>query len=124
MKYRLALAVGLLIGCALSAQNIGIDNTAKYLGNGQYSWTVFATGSESALSQVSGVKYTLHPTFPDPVVWGKGANFSYTANGWGEFDIAATIYYKDKKRKPTSIVHPLKLFAQSKDIPRTPQRKR
>ena len=114
MKY-FSVLMPLFLGClAISAQDIGIDNTAKYLGNGQYSWTVFATGDAKALAGIDKVQYTLHPTFTNPIVYGKGANFSYSATGWGEFNIVAKIFYKQKGKPPATVTHWLRLFPQSK----------
>lgn len=96
MRLRCAIIVILLSGCLpMWSQNVALDNTARYRGNGQYSWTVFLKGNPAALQQVKSVQYTLHPTFSRPVVWGSGSNFSYSAIGWGEFNIVATIYYKN-----------------------------
>ena len=63
------------------------------------------------LQQVKSVQYTLHPTFTNPVVWGTGNNFSYSAVGWGEFNIVATIYYKNGKS--VVINHWLRLSSRS-----------
>ena len=110
MRCPCVLAVVVLSGCLLvSAQDIGVDNTFKYIGNGRYSWTVFVTGDANALGQIDKVQYTLHPTFPQPVVWGQGPNFSFSAIGWGEFNILARIFYKDTRRQPTTINHWLRL---------------
>jgi transcription initiation factor IIF auxiliary subunit len=115
MRRCLALTIVLLSGSLwLTAQNIGVENTAKYIGNGQYSWTVFVTGNPHSLAQVESVRYTLHPTFPQPIVWGRGANFAFTGVGWGEFNVVATIFYKNKQLKPTTINHWLSLFPRRK----------
>jgi len=109
----LCATVGILLSGFLPAwsQNVAVDNTAQYRGNGQYSWTVFLRGDPSALQQVKSVQYTLHPTFNKPVVWGSGGNFSYSAIGWGEFNIVATIYYKDGKSE--AVNHWLRLSSRS-----------
>jgi transcription initiation factor IIF auxiliary subunit len=112
MKHRLTLLVsGLLFTLPVSGQTMSVNNTAQYLGNGRYSWTVFLKGD---LAHVASVQYTLHPTFPEPVVWGKGPNFAYSSVGWGEFNVLARIYYKDKLRKPTTLNHWLRLFTEEK----------
>jgi transcription initiation factor IIF auxiliary subunit len=114
MRWLSGLAVVFLSGCLLaSAQSIAIDNTAKYVSSGRYSWTVFVKGDAKSLAQIESVQYTLHPTFTNPVVWGKGPNFSYSAVGWGEFNILTKISYKDK-RPPTTINYWLRLFPRSK----------
>jgi transcription initiation factor IIF auxiliary subunit len=122
MRYWLGLATVLLGGCLIAAaEDITIDNTATYLGNGRYSWTVFVKADASTLGQIESVQYTLHPTFQNPIVWGKGPNFAYSAVGWGEFNIVARIFYKDK-RTPTTANHWLHLFPRSKLPPRAMQR--
>jgi transcription initiation factor IIF auxiliary subunit len=118
MRLQPTLVSMVFVGCvSVWAQNVGIDNTAKYLGNGRYNWTVFATGDAKALSEVGAVQYTLHPTFSNPVVWGSGPTFAFSAVGWGEFNLVAKIYYKDKRRPPTTINHWLHLFSNSKAPP-------
>ena len=92
----------------LAGQNITVDNTAKYLGEGRYSWTVFLKGDTN---QIASVQYTLHPTFREPVVSGKGSTFAYTAVGLGEFNIVARIYFKDKNKQPLITNHWLHLFS-------------
>ncbi len=68
-------------------QNIGANNTAKYVTDGRYDWTVFIVADKDTLNKISYVQYTLHPTFNPPVR--KGTNpggpypFSISANGWG-----------------------------------------
>jgi transcription initiation factor IIF auxiliary subunit len=104
----LRLLLPFLCCSLLWGQNIALDNTAQYIGDGRYSWTVFLKGDTS---QVASVQYTLHPTFPEPVVWGKGSNYAFSANGWGEFNIVARVYFKDKKKQPTIINYWLRLFS-------------
>ncbi len=123
MRWLSGLAVVFLSGCLLaSAQSIAIDNTAKYVSSGRYSWTVFVKGDAKSLAQIDSVQYRLHPTFQNPVVWGKGRTFSYSAVGWGEFNIVATIFYKDK-RTPTTINYWLHLFPRSNAPAQTVQPK-
>lgn len=124
MKWLFTFA-GVLLNAGLfaSAQNIAIDNTARYAGNGRYSWTVFVKGDAKSLAQLESVQYTLHPTFQNPVVWGKGANFSYSAVGWGEFNILTKIFYKDK-RTPTTVNYWLRLFPRSKAPAQAVQQRR
>ena len=96
------------------AQEIKVDNTAKYVGNGRYDWTVSIVADKSVLSKIQAVEYTLHPTFPDPVRRGTGPRFSISANGWGEFSIKVKIIYKDRNRSPTTLNYWLRLFEKSR----------
>lgn len=112
MRLRYIVVVCLFGACiAAWSQTVVVDNTAQYRGNGQYSWTIFLKGNAAALQQVKSVQYTLHPTFAKPVVYGTGSNFSYSAAGWGEFNIVATISYKNGTS--TVVNHWLRLSQRS-----------
>jgi transcription initiation factor IIF auxiliary subunit len=108
------LVFDITIPSIVFAQDIKVDNTAKYVGNGRYDWTVFIVAEKAVLSRIQTVEYTLHPTFTDPVLEGTGPRFSLTSNGWGEFNIKVKIIFKDKKKPPTVMNYWLKLFAKSK----------
>jgi hypothetical protein len=58
---------------------------------------VWVEGPEAELDAVEMVRYTLHPTFPDPVrtVTDRQTAFKLDAIGWGEFTIQAQIIRKD-----------------------------
>lgn len=79
------------------AQQVRITNTAKYVGDGSFDWTVFLVADEARLNTISYVEYTLHPTFPNPTrrVNNRKSNFALSSNGWGEFNIMVRIVYKD-----------------------------
>lgn len=78
-------------------QDIQLANTATYLGDGRYEWTVFVVAVNAALDNIKYVEYTLHPTFPDPkrVATNRDDNFALSANGWGEFLIRAKVILKN-----------------------------
>jgi len=99
---------------AFYAQELTVDNTAKYVGKGRYEWTVFILAGDSVLNSIRYVEYTLHPTFPNPVRNGTGRTFALSSNGWGEFNIKVRIVYKDKDREPSRINYWLQLFEKSK----------
>ena len=86
-----------LSAIALSAQQIGVSNTAEHVGSGRYSWRIFLIGSNSVLDAISYVEYTLHPTFPNPMrtVTDRASNFSLVGNGWGEFTVKLKVVYRD-----------------------------
>lgn len=50
------------------------------------------------LDQVERVRYHLHPTFRNPVreVSDRGLNFQITTTAWGEFNMKAEVYLKNK----------------------------
>ncbi|MBN2493511.1 MAG: hypothetical protein JXR96_02875 [Deltaproteobacteria bacterium] len=85
-------------------------NVAQVQGEGNWRWTVFVEGPQSALDRIRCVEYTLHPTFRDPVkmVCQRGGRypFGYTATGWGTFDIKVRILTHDGRVQ--HMVHPLK----------------
>jgi hypothetical protein len=80
---------------------IRAENTATLVKQGWYRWTVFLTSDDSAaLDKIEYVRYTLHPTFPNPVqdVHRRGTDtqaFPFTASGWGTFDIPIQVVLKD-----------------------------
>lgn len=85
---------------ALQAQVIQGDNTATYLGDKKWQWSVFIKAPQRILNDIKCVQYTLHPTFADPIKkiceFGEPSQpFAYSAQGWGAFEIPIEITYKD-----------------------------
>jgi transcription initiation factor IIF auxiliary subunit len=81
-------------------QEISADNTAKGLGNGRWSWTVFIKAPLEVLQDIQSVQYTLHPTFPYPVqrvstIGDLKQPFALSATGWGTFPIQIRVFMKD-----------------------------
>lgn len=76
-------------------------NTSQQAGNGRWNWEIFIEGDKAALDEVRCVKYTLHPTFPEPIqtVCARGAEagrgFALTQNGWGTFTVGVEITFRD-----------------------------
>ncbi len=90
------------LGLALAAawaQNITTGNTAVYVGEGRWNWTVFIQAPDDVVRRITCVEYTLHPTFaPVPPVCqaGKGPGFfPLSGNGWGTFVIQIKIQFRD-----------------------------
>ena len=113
MKH-IVLIVLLQWACQAYAQKIMIDNEASPTGKkGYYNWKVFVVAEPVVLNTIREVVYTLHPTFSYPIQTVKAntqnRNFSYSASGWGEFDIKVKIVYNDRKRTPLYLVHRLRL---------------
>lgn len=80
--------------------SLRICNTTQYIRkNKNFDWTVYIDGDDAALSMVKEVEYTLHPTFPDNIRSGEGANFEHSTSGWGEFNIKVKIIFKDYRKK-------------------------
>ncbi len=82
---------------------IAFNNSAKYLGNGRYDWTVYVDASKTTLARIRSVQYTLDPTFPNPVrnVSTRENKFTLSSNGWGEFTIYAKVLFTDGKTSNT-----------------------
>jgi hypothetical protein len=95
--------------------------TGEYtdLGDGRvvpvYEWTVYLVGTSGQLQEVEGVTYELPAQwFRDPVRAGSpnaAAGFPMTNSGWGEFDLKATVHFKDPSRRPLELFHRLRLSA-------------
>ncbi len=62
-----------------------------------WNWSVWVEASAATLDQIDSVRYTLHPTFSEPVqtVRDRSGSFRLRASGWGEFRIAALVRMKD-----------------------------
>jgi len=80
---------------------IKVDNSARYLGNRVWEWTVFIETDPETLSQIEHVEYILHPTFPEPVrlVSTRHNNFAFTARGWGIFEIKIRVVFKNRTER-------------------------
>jgi transcription initiation factor IIF auxiliary subunit len=93
-------------------QTIQVGNTSSDLGNGQWSWTVFVIADKETLDGIRCVEYTLHPTFPQPIQRicqaGNllGQAFPLTETGWGTFDIAVKILFRNGRSR--LLTHSLK----------------
>ncbi len=82
--------------------NLKLANTSVPLenknGNTYYNWTAYVEGPESSISQISKVRYILHPTFKKntiDVTEGSNYGFPFSAVGWGTFELKAIVYFKD-----------------------------
>ena len=66
-------------------------------GSRWFRWKVFLDAPPEELESIEEVKYTLHPTFPEPVQVrkDKGNKFALESSGWGEFTIQADIRFRD-----------------------------
>lgn len=77
--------------------SLKIEQTEKFEGDEWWSWSVWLDGPKSELEQVKYVEYTLHPTFPEPVVrvTNRSNSFKLSTGGWGVFPIYAQVVRKD-----------------------------
>lgn len=62
-----------------------------------WEWSVWLEGDKKHLDAIDHVVYTLHPTFPNPVVpiSDRKTGFRLDSSGWGEFTIYLQINHKD-----------------------------
>jgi hypothetical protein len=76
--------------------SLRLNNDASRIVGEWWSWSVWLEGSDEALDQVASVRYTLHPTFPNPVreVSDRASKFKLLAGGWGEFAVEALVRQK------------------------------
>ncbi|NMO21650.1 hypothetical protein HPC49_49560 [Pyxidicoccus fallax] len=93
-----------------AAAGLSTRNTARYLGNDQWEWTVFLEGSDDTLDRIESVEYLLHPTFSPRKRQSRDREdprgpFALSARGWGTFDIPVTVNFKDGSR--TTLMHAL-----------------
>jgi transcription initiation factor IIF auxiliary subunit len=82
--------------------NLKLTNTSVPLeskdGYTYYNWTAYIEGSEGSTSQISKVRYILHPTFKKntiDITEGSTYGFPFSAIGWGTFEIKAIVYFKN-----------------------------
>jgi len=69
----------------------------KKSGYQYFKWKVFIDEADNILDKIESVEYLLHPTFPEPyqVRNDKATKFALTSSGWGEFNIIATVNFKN-----------------------------
>ncbi len=83
---------------------VEFDNFAKKIDergkNNWYKWRVFAK-ENGILDKIDRIEYLLHPTFPDRkrVIKDRGNNFALESEGWGQFYIFITIWFKDGRKQ-------------------------
>lgn len=78
---------------------IQVKQNATFKGNDWWEWSVWLEGSKKDLDGIDHVVYTLHPTFPNPVVQvdDRKSGFRLNSAGWGEFEIYIEVKLKDGK---------------------------
>ena len=74
-------------------------NDSEPINDSRWRWSVWVEGPASELDRVKAVRYTLHPTFPDPVriVTDRSSKFRLESSGWGEFSIMAQLTLTDDR---------------------------
>lgn len=76
---------------------IQIKQQTVLKGNDWWEWSVWLEAGKQQLDVIDHVVYTLHPTFPNPVVHisDRKTGFRLDSAGWGEFTIYLQINHKD-----------------------------
>lgn len=83
----------------ITPEQIAIKNDYEpsKIKDGYYDWWVYLIAENNVMKQIESVTYTLHPTFPEPVVSVKDPKegFRLNARGWGEFQIKVDIHLRN-----------------------------
>ena len=80
---------------------VKFNNRAKWVRKkGEYDyfdWEVYVDEDPSVIADIANVTYFLHKTFPEPVRTATDAesHFAVQSRGWGEFDIAVQVTFRD-----------------------------
>jgi transcription initiation factor IIF auxiliary subunit len=85
---------------AQTAGSLDVQNVAERMADNQWKWTAFVTGPPEQIAKIQCVRYTLHPTFTNPVqevcdMSDPKHPFALSAVGWGVFNLRARIAFKD-----------------------------
>lgn len=98
---------------------IQIKQQTVLKGKDWWEWAVWLDGDKKELDAIDHVVYTLHPTFPIPVVHisDRKTKFRLDSSGWGEFTIYLQIHQKDGST--TKREHYLELKGSDGRAPRT-----
>ena len=94
-----------------SQPDIGLKHRTEFWKMGKsnkplYRIFVSLSASHSDIAKVSKVIYKLHPSFRNPVreIIDSRNNFELRTNGWGEFEVTASVYFNDAT-EPATLRH-------------------
>jgi len=96
---------------------IRIKTTSKMINQDKYKWNCSVSSDSSSLNSfVSKIEFSLHESFIQPhrVIFSPN-KFEINEEGWGEFTIIISIYFKDSKEVPIVLEHFLKLKESSEN---------
>ncbi|XVF45404.1 hypothetical protein PTKIN_Ptkin02bG0202900 [Pterospermum kingtungense] len=85
-----------------------------------HKWTVYVRGAtnEDLGVVVKRAVFQLHSSFNNPTRVVESAPFELSESGWGEFEIAITLYFhSDVCEKPLNLYHHLKLYPEDESGP-------
>ncbi|XP_038970710.1 transcription initiation factor TFIID subunit 14b-like isoform X2 [Phoenix dactylifera] len=90
-----------------------------------HKWTVYvrsATNEDLSVIVKSAV-FQLHPSFNNPTRVVESAPFELSESGWGEFEIAITLFFhSDVCDKQLNLYHQLKLYPEDDNGPQSTKR--
>ncbi|KAJ8601090.1 hypothetical protein CTAYLR_007828 [Chrysophaeum taylorii] len=77
-----------------------------------HKWTLFVRGpSGEELSYfLAKVVFKLHPSFSQPIREVTEPPFEVSEKGWGEFEAAIRLHFKDPTERPVEVSHVVKLY--------------
>ncbi|XP_065865212.1 transcription initiation factor TFIID subunit 14b-like isoform X2 [Euphorbia lathyris] len=85
-----------------------------------HKWTVYVRGAtnEDISMVIKRVVFQLHSSFNNPTRVIDSPPFELSESGWGEFEIAITLYFhSDVCDKPLNLYHHLKLYPEDESGP-------
>jgi transcription initiation factor IIF auxiliary subunit len=91
---------------------VKVRNTSAPTPGGQWDFEIFVEADDPTLARIRCVKYTLHPTFPDPVRTvckrgdKPGRGFALAAHGWGTFVVGVEVTFDNGETR--TLAHELK----------------
>lgn len=90
-----------------------------------HKWTVYVRGAsnEDLGVVIKRVVFQLHPSFSNPTRVVESAPFELSECGWGEFEIAITLFFhSDVCEKQLDLYHHLKLYPEDESGPQSTKR--
>ncbi|KAF8405351.1 hypothetical protein HHK36_010255 [Tetracentron sinense] len=87
-----------------------------------HKWTVYVRGAtnEDLSVVVKRAVFQLHPSFNNPTRVVESPPFELSESGWGEFEIAITLYFhSDVSDKQLDLYHHLKLYPEEESGPQS-----
>lgn len=91
-----------------------LGNTSEPSKDGKrYDWTFYVRGE---IESVDSVTIKLHPTFKDPVRVCQEPPFEFRCRGWGTFDIAVLLKFRDGTKQRTTWELQLEHADASKEV--------
>lgn len=66
------------------------------------------------------VEFHLHPSFAQPIRVVTEPPFEISEAGWGEFDIALILHFKNQAEQPIQLIHSLRLYDDPQKLSKKP----